>query len=74
MCEGVSGDAPTDPAPIALSANVENYAVKEASNADVLIYSGCAVAALLAFVWQVKRAFVTKKNADAYESAETLKV
>ena len=60
-------------AAISLSANVENYEVKEASNTDIFMYAGCAVATLIAFVWQVKRTFATtNKHMDGYQSASAL--
>ena len=47
---------------ISLSANVENYGDNAVSNADITMYAACAVASLVAIVWQAKSIFATKKN------------
>ena len=40
---------------VALSASVEDFADKKASNSDIIMYAGCGVATAVAFFWHIKR-------------------
>ena len=53
---------------IALSASVQNYADREASNSDIMMYAGCGVSFAVAFLWHKKRTIAKNKtNAGSFE-------